>query len=183
MKLLAFTILLFSTFSISAQQLPVEKVDWRNAKTLSAKDIEIKTSEMELECKDCKVFEIATKSGVTGIYMAGKGKMKINGRKISDNFSGCMVRFHPKDYASLVQYRGKQTLKDEGFNTATTKILQSLFRHCYHQGMNAIIPPQGTYAANFLAENYGDLLASFSPEEHLVYSFSEKKELFHSKKN
>ena len=56
-----------------------------------------------------------------------------------------------------------------------------MFSHCYHNKMDALIPERKTYAVNFLAKNYGDLLASYSPEKNIVYSLTEKRKLYESK--
>lgn len=177
-SLFTATLLLLFAGTLSAQNIMVEKVNWDTAKTFSATEVRIKTTEATVNCRNCKVFEVETASGITGIYILGEGIFELTPKDIKDEFTGCLIRCNPAEYNSLVSYKKKETLNDKGFYEMAAISLKSLFRHSYHRGMDAILPSPGSYSLDFLSVKHGNLLASFSPKTKVIYNFTEKRMLY-----
>ena len=153
-----------------------EGVNWANPPQFAASQIKIKTDLLTMECSKCKYIEIRTEQGVTGLYIIGTGTIDIPSKSISDKFENCMIRFNPSDYENLVQVNDKSSIKDKKFKKEAVQQLQKVFKHCYHSGMDALIPPTGAYTLDMVTEKYGDLLAGYGDGKTNVYSFSYKKE-------
>ena len=49
--------------------------------------------------------------------------------------------------------------------------------HCYHSGLDAYLPPLGSYALNFFSKTDGDVLATYADKKMIVFSFTKGKEL------
>jgi hypothetical protein len=54
----------------------------------------------------------------------------------------------------------------------------NVFRHCWHRGMDALIPDAGSLAANVYSTSQGDLLISTGPKSAVVHSFTDKATLY-----
>jgi hypothetical protein len=163
--------------SIAANaQLKSEAVDWKNAALFGANTVTINSDQINLRCEGCKIYEIKTESGVTGVFLIGDGTFKVPGKDLAGEFNQCMIRFNPSKYNELVSMEKKQKIKDENFKSDAENALAEVFRHCYHRGMEALIPDEASYACNFLTSKYGDLLVSYSPEKMVAYSYTLRKE-------
>ena len=57
------------------------------------------------------------------------------------------------------------------FNRSLT-ILKSTFKHCYHSGMDALIPEKDAYAINFFSPRIGEVLVSHDKKEIIYYNFT-----------
>ena len=88
-----------------------------------------------------------------------------------------MIRCNPSDYSGMVAIKGSEELIDEDFYSMSLVLLKRIFRHCYHDGMDALIPAKGDFAVIFLSGKQGDILASYSPREKVVFSYSTNKKL------
>jgi hypothetical protein len=173
-------LLLFSVIGLNANGQSKDKpkgetVEWQSPKMYSTESIVVKTEFAELSCKNCKYIEIKTESGLTGIFITGEGEYKVPEKNISDKFYSCMVRFNPADYGKIMQIEGIKKHMSEQDIQASVQQLKAVFKHCYHAGMNALIPPQGAYAMNFTGGNYKDLLVSTAPEKKVVFDFATAK--------
>ena len=169
--------LLLMALCISANaQSKGEAVDWKNAALFGASSVTINSDEINLRCEGCKIYEIKSTSGVTGIFLVGDGTFKVPGKDLAGQFNQCMVRFNPAKYTTLVSIENKQKIKDENFKSDADNALAAVFPHCYSQGMDALIPDEASYACNLLTSKYGDLLVSHSQEKTTVYSYTLQKE-------
>lgn len=154
-----------------------EATDWQSPDMYSAKVITVSTEDAEFTCANCTYIEIASESGVSGIFITGKGDYKVTQKKITDEFSACMLRFNPADFNKFVKIEGPEKYSDENKLHAMTTELRAVFRHCYHAGWNVLIPQQGALALNFTGEVYKDLLVSTDGKKKVVYDFDKRKEL------
>jgi hypothetical protein len=152
-----------------------EGVNWATPVLFSANKIVFRSDKITAECNNCKCYEIRTSSGITGLFVSGEGTFKIASKSMSDKTESCMMRFNPKEFEKYVQITGRTSIKDEQFKNDADATLKKIFGHCYHSGMDALIPTKGEYALDMYSEKYGDLLASFSNKEDIVFSFSYKK--------
>jgi hypothetical protein len=168
-----FTIILLATLMVNrAQAQAGEKVNWNTPALYTAEKITFHTGKIKMECTHCQYLEIKTQAGITGIFIQGAGHFEITEKKISDNFSNCLVRFNPAEAGSSLTISGKTRINDKKFYIASMQVLNKDFRHCYHKGMNAIIPEPGEYALNFNTVKYGDFLASFNKEQNIFYNYT-----------
>lgn len=175
-KQIYLTALILSIVIISnAQDYIKEKVDWFNSTTYAAKDILFESNGNSYECKNCRYLEIKTESGVTGIFVLGEGILNLKKRNLTDSIHACLIRFNPADMNSLLTISNKDIVVDKGFTSICLYIINDVFRHCYHSGMDAILPNPGDYALNVFSKTYGDLLASFADKKMSLYSFTERK--------
>lgn len=171
------SVFLLLPFTATAQDLNAEKVQWDNPAVYSASLVHFQTNEVEMTMKNCRLLEIESASGVSGFYITGKGTITIAAENITVNISGFMLRCNPADLLSFLSVSDKKTVDDAGFVVQAMQVLKSMFRHCFHSGMDALIPDRKIYAINFLGAKYGDVLASNYEDKFLVYSFTEKRKL------
>lgn len=172
---LSFCLLVAFGFLNSFFTPPSEKVNWKTPNLFSAKQLTFKSGYISMECKDCKCLEIRTKSGLTGLFIIGEGTFAIPSKSMSGKFSNCMIRLNPDEANTHIVIQQHTPINDMLFYHSSMQILNNVFMHCYHHDMDALIPPIGAYALNFLSEKYGDLLAGYSPQERVVYSYTYHK--------
>ncbi|MBK5285907.1 MAG: hypothetical protein JJE25_10950 [Bacteroidia bacterium] len=178
MKKLVYLCIFISSFvSCKGQDMKGEIVEWDSPAIFSVQKFYFENTEVKFECQECKYLEIKSSSGVSGFFILGKGTYILKKRNITDVVSGCMIRLNPADINTFISITSKENIKDAGFLSLSRKILNDVFRHCYHAGMNALIPDKGIYALNFFGEKYGDVLITLEKNKLLIYSFTEKREL------
>ena len=96
MRFVLCTLLLIS-FSLAANaQQKGEPVEWENAALYGASSVTINSDEINLSCRGCKIYEIKSTSGVTGVFLIGDGTFKVPGKDLEGVFNQCLVRFNPE---------------------------------------------------------------------------------------
>ena len=60
-------------------------------------------------------------------------------------------------------------------------LLASTFRHCYHRGQDALIPPKDAIAVDLYSKEHGNLLISVDNKVAVVYNFTERAEMYAKK--
>ena len=158
-----------------SQDYNVEKIDWNSLQSYSASEIEFKSEEMSLKLLDCKYVEIKTESGITGLFTIGNGTIYVKTKNITDSIYGCLIRINPEELDSLIVIKNKRETNDKGFAAISKNTLNDSFGHCYQSNLDALIPAKGTYALNFFSSKYGEVLASYSGAETIIFNFTEKK--------
>jgi hypothetical protein len=176
MRFVLSSLLLVALSIVAKAQSKGEAVDWENAALFGASSVTINSDEINLRCEGCKIYEIKSTSGVTGVFLVGDGTFKVPGKDLAGQFNQCMVRFNPSQYTQLVTIEKKQKIQDENFKSDAKNTLAEVFQHCYNSGMDALIPDNASYACNFLTSKYGDLLVSYSPGKLAAYSYTLRKE-------
>lgn len=174
-RLLYLAVLILIESQGFSQDLKVEKIDWNSLQSYSASQIEFKSEEMSLKFTACKYVEIVTESGISGLFIIGNGTINIKTGNISDSISGCMIRLNPDEIGSLLLIKEKVKTNDKGFSALSKNILNDSFSHCYQSNLDALIPAKGNYALNFFSNTYGEVLASYTGTETIVFNFTDKK--------
>ncbi|HTQ39417.1 MAG TPA: hypothetical protein VMJ32_10330 [Pirellulales bacterium] len=120
---------------------------------------------------------------MTGLVLFGDGKFHFTSedKTFEGRFHSVLLRFNPKDADSILKLeQGKQST-DKGVFEMARQITGGVFRHSYHSGMEALIPPEGAFSAALNSQGYGDLLISVADKETIVYSFTDNKPLYEKK--
>jgi hypothetical protein len=177
MKTPAILIFLLIAMSVAAQDIVKESVNWKDAKVFTAKNIVFKSDEISLVSSNCKYLEIRTQSGITGIFILGFASIRIKSKNFSDSVQACLIRFNPSDMKSFLTINSPQETVDIGSAELSKSILKDSFTHCYHSGLDAILPKSGYYALNFFSKTGGDLLATYGNKKLILFSFTKEKEL------
>lgn len=155
-----------------AQSYRNETVEWLKPKIYKAKTFIFKTDSIHFIANNCKIFEIRTLSGVTGYYLEGKANISIETKKLEEKCTAAMIRINPMDLDSLIKIENLKEIKDDEFVSVSLTVLKSTFRHCYHSGMDAIIPDIKEYAINFFSPRIGEVLVSQDKKEIIYYNFT-----------
>ena len=166
------TLFLLIAISCFAQSNKIEAVDWLHPKIYKAKSFTFKSDSAVFETKNCKIFEIKTVSGITGYYVEGDANIQIKSKDLNEKCTAAMFRFNPLDIDSLVQIKNMAEIQDDAFFNSSLKVLKSTFRHCYHSGMDAIIPDTESYAIDFFSKKIGEVLVSHDKKEIIYYNFT-----------
>jgi hypothetical protein len=177
-KLMVLIIIIYSSFYCFSQTTKGEKVKWDSLEAFHTNQIIFKSEKIKMVCKNCNFIEIKSKSGINGIFLLGEGTVEIKEENISDNISGCLIRFNPEDMDNFITIEEKTKFENKAFMAISMNIIKVSFRHCYHAGSNALIPEKGNYALNMFSETYGEILASYSEDKKVLYNFTERKEMF-----
>jgi hypothetical protein len=144
----------------------------------------IKSQGFELETGPATVVPIACEPGVTGFVVLGSGTFKYappGGQPFEGQFRAAMLRFNPKDQPALLPLTNGKTVTDGGAAELSQHVLRGVFRHCWHRGMEALIPPEGSIAAVLYSREHGDVLVSDDGRTAVVHSFTERKTLYERK--
>jgi len=178
MKHYLLTLLLLLTVGTCiAQTHRIETVDWLNPKIYHARTFTFKTDSIDFVAKNCKIFEIRTISGVTGYYLEGDASIHIETKKLFEKCTAAMFRFNPLEVDSLIVIENLKEIQDEAFLDSALTVLKSTFRHCYHSGMDAIIPDNGKFAVNFFSPGIGEVLVGQDKGEMIYYNFTLRKKM------
>ncbi|MFN0189252.1 MAG: hypothetical protein ACKVQV_11175 [Bacteroidia bacterium] len=167
-----FYLLLLSSHFCFAQAYKTEPVEWLTPKIYKAKSFTFKSDSVLFKAKNCKIFEIHTNSGVTGYYLEGDAVINIETKQLNEKCTAAMFRFNPIDKDSLITFENQKETHDDKYFNSTLNILKSTFRHCYHAGMDAIIPDQHDYAVDFFSPKLGEVLVSHDKKEIFYYNFT-----------
>jgi hypothetical protein len=135
---------------------------------------------LQLNGEAITVVPISTEVGVTGAILLGNGTYlykPAGGIEFRGHFRAAMLRFNPKVAHAI---SGK-AIADKGAIELSKAVLGAVFRHCYHAGQEALIPPEGAIAANVFSQELGDVLFSSSADTDVAYSFSDRKMLYEKK--
>jgi len=176
---LYFITIILSSFICKGQHSDrvKEGIDWVNSPAYTANKIQFESDEIKFDCINCKYLEIKSQSGISGIFVIGEGFMNIKNRNIADSIHACLIRFNPSDMDTYLRISSKESILDKGFSAISMNILNDTFKHCYHSGMDALLPFRGDYALNFFSKRYGDLLATFAEKKMLFFNFTDGKEM------
>jgi hypothetical protein len=99
------------------------------------------------------------------------------GEAIRGKLRAAMLRFHLADQARILPLENGNVMTDRAAHEISQHLLGNVFRHCYHSGMNALIPDAGSLAANVYSRTHGDLLISTALEVAVVHCFTDGKTL------
>lgn len=177
----AFASLLWLSTSAAAQDQPkaypitLEADDVHEIAELS-----IESNGLTLTAKDVLVVPIRCELGVTGAMLLGSGEFRFlpaDGDEIKGEFRAAMLRFDPADQPRLLPLDKANVITDHASHEMSRHLLNNVFRHCWHRGMDALIPDAGSFIANVYSKTHGDLLISTGPKASVVHSFTTGKTL------
>jgi hypothetical protein len=115
------------------------------------------------------------------MVLIGNGSFRFEpegGDVIEGHFRAAMLRFHPKDQREILAFDKIPAITDRAVHEMSNHLLKEAFRHCWHSGMEALIPDEGSLSVVLYSKEHGDLLISSGSKDTLVHSFSDRKTLF-----
>ena len=130
------------------------------------------------------VVPISIESGITGAVLIGSGTYNYSpepGKQFNGHFRSVMLRFNPEDADAIVKLSAGKSIHDKGAAEMARHLLASTFRHCYHRGQDALIPPKDAIAVDLYSKEHGNLLISADNKVALVYNFTERAEVYAKK--
>lgn len=138
---------------------------------------------LTLNAEDVLVVPIRCELGVTGAMLLGNGEFRFaptDGDEIKGQFRAAMLRFNPADQPALLPLDNANVVTDRAAHEMSAHLLNNIFRHCWHRGMDALIPDAGSLVANVYSRTHGDLLISTGPKSSVVHNFTDNKTLYQS---
>lgn len=157
--------------------LPADKV--REGVTLA-----IEREHLQLTGEDLRAIPVHCEAGVTGVVLLGDGSFRFTpagSEVIEGKFRAAMLRFHPSEQQQMVDLSASP-INDLATREIARHLLNDVFRHCWHSGQDALLPPPGNLTAVLYSVGHGDLLISTGPDVNLVYDFTARKQLFTNQK-
>jgi hypothetical protein len=136
---------------------------------------------LQLSSDGISGIPISCEAGVTGMVLIGNGTFRFvpeGGEAIEGHFRAAMLRFNPKDQAEILAFDKVPATTDRAVHEMSNHLLKEVFRHCWHAGMEALIPDEGLLSVVVYSKEHGDLLISAGKKETIVYSFSDRKTLY-----
>ena len=89
-----------------------------------------------------------------------------------------MLRFNPEDADAIIKLSVGKSIVDKGAAEMARHLLATTFRHCYHRGQDALIPPAGAIAVDLYSREHGNLLISADKKVAMIYNFTERAEVY-----
>jgi hypothetical protein len=124
---------------------------------------------------------ISTAVGVTGVVLLGPAEYTYAaaaGKEFKGHMRAAMLRFHPQDADAILKLANGKPLADKGAVELARAVVNTAFRHCYHSGMEALIPPPRTIAADIFSAELGDVLMSGDDSTAVVFDFTSRQQLY-----
>jgi hypothetical protein len=146
--------------------------------------LSIDSNGLTLSGENMTVIPIRCVPGITGAMIIGKGEYSFKPKdagEIKGVFRAAMLRFNPADQATLLPLEGKESSTDYAVLAMSRHLLDNVFGHCWHSGMDALIPDAGSFVANVYSTTAGDLLISTGPQSNVVHSFTDNKTIYPKK--
>lgn len=147
-------------------------------------NLSIELNALRLTGTNVMVVPIRCEPGITGAMLIGEGDYEFtpaDGDVVKGVFRAAMLRFNPVDQPKLLPIKDGDATTDLAVHEMGRHMLDNLFRHCWHSGMDALIPDAGSLVANFYSTTQGDLLISTGPTSSVVHSFTNKATLYTTK--
>ena len=167
-----------------AETMPAYSIEIAPEKVYEYGDLSLGARDLRLSANPATVVPIYCERGITGIVLIGNGTFRYTpkGHKpIEGQFCAAMLRFNPEDQALIVPLvKGKKVI-DQGAAEMSRHLVSVVFRHCWHRGMQALIPPKGSISAVLYSKDHGDLLISDDKQIAVVFNFTDKKTLYSKK--
>lgn len=146
--------------------------------------LSINLNGLTLSGEDLTVIPIRCVPGITGAMIIGKGEYSYKPQdadEIKGVFRAAMLRFNPVDQATLLPLGDSKPITDYAALAMSRHLLDNVFGHCWHSGMDAIIPDAGSFVANVYSTTAGDLLISTGPKGAVAHNFTDNKTLYPKK--
>jgi hypothetical protein len=147
-------------------------------------ELSIETNGLTVTAKNVVAVPIRCEVGVTGAIILGAGEYRFSpadGDEVQGEFRAAMLRFNPDDQAKFLPLDKAKVTTDHAAHEMSRHLLNNIFRHCWHSGMDALIPDRGTLAANVYSKTHGDLLMSTGPKASVAHSFTTGQTMYPKK--
>jgi len=164
--------------------LPSYKISLKADAVREFQHFSVQYKKIELKGSKLSAIPIECEAGVTGVVLIGDGTYRFapeGADPIAGHFKAAMLRFNPKDQATLLPLDKATIVTDYAVHEMSRHLLNDVFRHCWHSGMEALIPEEGTLAVVVYSKEHGDLLMSVGKEVSIAYSFTDRKQLYPNK--
>lgn len=185
LRVAAVTGLLMIASPLNAQQSPKSyPITFQADDVHTIANLSIEQNALKLTASDLVVVPIRCELGITGAMLIGKGEYEFtpaDGDPIRGMFRAAMLRFNPVDQAKLLPIKDDDATTDHAVHEMGRHMLDNVFRHCWHSGMDALIPDDGSFVANVYSTTHGDLLISTGPNDSVVHSFTDNATLYTTK--
>lgn len=146
--------------------------------------LSIDSNGLKLSGENMTVIPIRCVPGITGAMVIGKGEYSFkpkDAEEIKGVFRAAMLRFNPEDQAKLLPLENKEPSTDYATLAMSRHMLDNVFGHCWHSGMDALIPDAGSFVANVYSTTAGDLLISTGHQSNVVHSFTNNETIYPKK--
>jgi hypothetical protein len=143
--------------------------------------LSVKYGGLHLWSSEVSGIPITCEAGVTGMVLIGNGSFRFEpegGDVIEGHFRAAMLRFNPKDQREILAFDKIPAITDRAVHEMSNHLLKEAFRHCWHSGMEALIPDEGSLSVVLYSKEHGDLLISSGSKDTLVHCFSDRKTLY-----
>jgi hypothetical protein len=190
MRYFMLFVLAVSTLSAIAQSDDAVKSMPSFPISIAAKEVRefpklsIEFAGIKLQGEGITVVPISIESGVTGVVLIGNGTYAYSpepGKNFDGHFRSAMLRFNPEDAEAVLKLSTGKSTTDKGAAEMARHLLASTFRHCYHRGNDALIPPKGAIAVDLYSKERGNILISADAAVRVVYNFTERAEMYTKK--
>jgi hypothetical protein len=168
----------------SADRMPSYPIEIAPEKVYEYGELNIGARDLRLSANTATVVPISCERGITGLVLIGNGTFRYTPKghePIAGQFRAAMLRFNPEDQASIVPLDKGRKVIDQGAAEMSRHLLSVVFRHCWHSGQQALIPPKGSISAVLYSKDHGDLLISDDKQTAVVFNFTERKTLYQKK--
>ena len=162
-----------------SREEPIERlrtfpIEVNSADVYEYPKLTIEFHDFRLEAGPVSVVPIACEPGITGAVLIGAGTFRYTpaeGKPIEGRLRSAMLRFNPVDRLKILPLDRGTRVTDRGIAEMSRQLLNVAFRHCWHNGMEALIPPEGILSAVLYSKEHGDLLISgIGKEVAIMYS-------------
>ena len=143
--------------------------------------LQIEYAGLQLSSPVASGIPITIEPGVTGMMLIGNGTFRFapkDGEPIEGNFRAAMLRFNPKNQNEILPLDKFPPTTDRAVHEMSNHLLKESFRRCWHAGLEALIPDEGSLAVVVYSREHGELLISCDKKSAIVYSFSDRKKLY-----
>lgn len=140
--------------------------------------LDVKLNGLHIESDSVLLVPISCAKGVTGAVVIGNGRFQYTpkeGKAVEGQFRSLMLRFNPFEWEELVTLDKATKITDSGAVELSRQLLRSMFGRCWHRGPDALIPPEGTLAADLFSKEHGELLISTDDAKATIYNFTAKQ--------
>jgi hypothetical protein len=168
----------------SMEKMPSYPINVKASDAREFQSFAIEFANLKLRGDSITVVPISTEQGITGAVLIGDGDYSYAPeaeKKFDGRFHTALLRFNPKDAESIIKFSAGKKTDDKGASELAQVLIAGAFRHCYHRGKDALIPPEGALAADLYSRELGDVLISVAEPTIVVHNFTDGTTMYEKK--